>query len=311
MEKKLIRTIVVFLFMAGFLAWIGFYIKNHLVEFQDIRFLSWGNILIILVLTLAYFIVQGLILKSILEPFKIQLPFKEWFGLTMITLLGNYLIPFGGLGFRATYLKKRYLFDYTHFLSTLAAITVIEFLIFTLAGAVALFYLFFQANFFDPVLTILLGSVLSICLAIIFFPLRFKSSKNKILMRFGNLLKSWYSLKRDRSLIKKIIGLTFWEFVFYSAIFYFSFRVFNLSISWFESFLFSSLSDYSLFIRLLPASLGFYEGAVVYVAKLLGFTVAQGLLVMAVIRFASIVWIFTFGLFFSYILLRSKSKNLR
>jgi len=206
MKKTPVIIIISFIFFLLLLFWIGYYVKTHFQEFRDIRLLSLEDFLILLLFTLMYFGVQGMILKTIVEPFGVRLKFKEWFGIMMVTLMGNFLIPFGGFGFRAGYLKKVYSFDYTYFGSTLGAVCLIEFLIFTLGGIVSLIFLYFHAKIFNLTLAVLLAVILLICLIFLFFSPKMPDFKNKILWRIGNIIESWYSLKNNRELLQKLFG---------------------------------------------------------------------------------------------------------
>ena len=76
--------------------------------------------------------------------FGIDLHFFEYFSISIITSIGNIFLPMkGGAGFRAVYLKSRYDFDYSYFLSSLAANYLVVFGVSSAValGCLALFYL--------------------------------------------------------------------------------------------------------------------------------------------------------------------------
>lgn len=309
--KVSFKKIISLLVLSLLLVWISFYVKSHLGEFKDINQISPSNLFFLIGFTFLYFLVQGLILRTILEPFGVHLKFREWFGITMITLLGNFLIPFGGFSFRATYLKKVYSFDYTYFVSTLGAILLFEFLIFTSGGLLGLLVSFLQFQRFNPILTALLLMIFIICGFFLLFSPPLPNFKSKVYLRLRGVIESWYNLKKNQKFLKTLFALTFWEWIFSSAMFYFAFSAFDFKITFVDAFLPATLSTYSLLIRLLPASFGFYEGAIVAASNFLGFNISQGLLVTAATRFASVLWIFTLGPIFSYILIRGQSKTNR
>lgn len=307
MRKNLKKVLLTAIFLAVLLG-MFWYVKGHLSEFLVIKNFSLKYFLPIFLITFGYYLVQGLILKAIVEPFQIKLKIREWFGLTMITLLGNYLFPFSGFGFRAAYLKKFFSFRYTYFLSTLALLTLVEFTFFSFGGLISLLYLYNQRGLINIPLTSLFGIILIASLMILVLPVRLKS-RFRFLQKIAAILDNLSEIKKNKVLMEKLYGLTFWEFIFFSLIFFFTFKGLSLDIPAIASFLPAGLSDYSLFIRILPASFGFYEGAVIIAAKQLGFSVSEGLLVTAVVRLASIIWIFALGLVFSYILMvRGKKK---
>lgn len=302
------RTISAIIFF-GLLVWMAYFAKGHLLEFQNIRFVSREYLLVILICVFIYFLISGVILKLLLEIFNIKLRFKEWFGITMITLMGNYLVPFGGFGFRAAYLKKVYKFKYTHFVSTLGAMYLIEFIIFGLGGLLGLAAAYTNHHFFSLKLLLLFILMILGCISFVILAPKFpRTPKNKYLIILSRIFESLKQFKEHPSIIYKLILITLMELLFFTLIFYFSYQALNLKVSLGESFLVAGLSDYAFFVRLLPASFGFYEGAVVYTSHFLGLDVAQGLVVAALTRVVMIFWAFTLGTIFSLIIFK-KAKS--
>lgn len=291
---------------------MGFYLKEHWQDFLTIKTLSWQYVPILVTLGLVYIIIQGLILKTTLQPFKINLKFAEWFGITIITLLGNYIFPFSGLGFRAAYLKRKYRFQYTHFLSTSAAIYMVEFLVFTFGGLIGLFSWYWQSQFIDLKLLTFFGLIMIFCLVFMIFSPKLPFFKNKYYVKFMGLMESFYQVKGNRWLLKRLFTIVIIEFIISVAIFYFAYRAFDFPVSYLNSMVVSALSLYALLFRVTPASFGFYEGSIVYTAKLLNLTVANGLLVAMVTRLVNMIWVFLLGPIFGFFMLnQKKSKTLR
>ncbi len=288
---------------------IVYYIKSHWSEFQDIRITSWFNAAILFIIAPINILIQGLFLKVLMEPFGVKLKFNEWLGLMVLTLLGNILIPFGGLGFRAAYLKKYYNFGYTDFLSTTVAVWLISYVIFTIGGIIGLIFLYWQSKIMDFNLMVIFGVILLGCLIVWFFPFKISSSKNKIIHYFSLLIKSWQFIKSDKFLVKRLIQLITLQLLVLSSIFFFAYQAFDFKVNFIGSFLPACLSLYTFFIRIVPASLGIYEIAVIYPSQVLGLNVAQGLSVAFLTRIAIYSWIFVLGLIFGYILLRKNSKK--
>jgi len=298
---SLTATTIFFIFSIWF-------IKGNWNDFSKIKDVSVFDFVLLATIALVYVVAQGLILKEIVVPFNIRLKWKEWFGIVIVTLLGNYIVPFGGLGFRGAYLKTRYSFDYTHFLSTLSIVYLLEFLVFTFGGLFSLVFLYYKFGFFDLFSAILL-SVILVTIVILFFNSHLIFlPKTKLFYRINNMLDSWRLLVSDRNLLKKIFFLTFLEFFIFSSLFYFVLISLNFKADFLQSFLPACFSDYASIIRLLPASLGFHEGAVTYAYKISGYSVVQGLLVAGIIRVVLAFWIFLLGPIFSFVLIK-RSKQ--
>lgn len=309
MIKKNLKKILSILIFFIIALWLVFYVKRHINEFREIHLVSYFNFFVLIILSFIYLLVQGLVLKVTLNSFQIHLKFYEWFGITLITIIGNFLSGFGGLGFRSFYLKKKYSFNYSHFVSTTAFASLVIILISALFGVNALLLLFFEGKAVIWEIVMIYLIVLVVCLFFWFVPLKPLKTENNFLKHFSNVITSWHRVKRDRILVKQIFLLTFFEFLIFASIFYFGFRTFGFQISYFSSFLPASLSLYVLYISFVPAALGFYEAAVVYSSKIIGLTVVQGLSVGFLTRAVIMFWTFALGLIFIYILIKSKQDK--
>lgn len=301
--KKLI-SVLLFVLIAIF---IFYYIKSNWNDFINIHVVSWWSLVASTLLALISFWLTALFFQKSVEPYNLVLSFKEYFGLTMITLMGNYFIPFSGLGFRAIYMKKTYLFSYRNFLITVIANWVTNFLIYALAGILALAVYYYKTRQLNLSLSIIFLTILLIsCLSFIPFKI---NSRNKFLSRIISLIVGWQEFLTHKNIIEKLFRITFWQLIVSTLMFYFAYLTFGFKVTVIESFLPTALSLYSSVIRLVPASLGLYELAVVYPSKVMGLSVAQGLLVSLITRVVTIFWTFALGLIFSYILIKPKGKE--
>lgn len=306
MSNKLKRILSLIAF-AGIVIFFVVYLRRHWSEFRQIEIKSWWIFAAIFVLTPISFYWQSLILKIVVEPFGIHLKFKEYFGLLCLTLLGNFMIPFSGLGFRAVYLKKINRLSYTNFLTTVLVLWTFDFIIYTVGGLVGLFLLKSRLNVFDWKLTLFFLIVL--VLAIIWLlPFRLPKFKNRLIVIINKVLAGRQKIFKHPEIIRRLIYLTVIQSLVTTLIFFLCYRLYGFRINFADSFLANTLGLYSFFIRLVPGNLGIFELAVVYPSKILGLTVAQGLSVSAINRLANIAWTFTLGLLFGYILVRPKRK---
>lgn len=82
--------------LISLIVWAGIYVKNHIGEFGIIFSLSLKYLGILLFLSLLEIFLVGLLTKIITKSFRIDLTSREWFGLSVVTRLGNYLLPFKG-----------------------------------------------------------------------------------------------------------------------------------------------------------------------------------------------------------------------
>jgi len=306
MSIKLKKTLSSIIFLA-IIAFFVFYIRGHWSEFSQIKVVSWWALIGALLLVPLSFYIQGLIIKIVVQPFGIDLKFREYFGLLAVTLMGNFLIPFSGLGFRGIYLKKVYKFSYADFMTTLIAVWVINFLIYSPGGLIGLIFLKYRLGIFDwRLATIFLGVWAISILAL--FPLKLTKIKNRLVAFINQALGRWQKFQTP-TLIQNLVYLTIIQFFITALIFYLCYRIYGFKINFMDTFLPNSLGLYSFFIRLVPGNLGIFELAVVYPSKVLGLSAAQGLSVSAANRLVNLVWTFALGLIFSYILVRPTNKE--
>lgn len=303
---KKILSIIVFIFVAVFFV---FYLKNNWRDFSSIHIVSWWYLSGFIILTLISFFITALFFQKSVEPFSLKLTFNEYFGLTMITMMGNYLIPFSGLGFRAIYMRKVYNFSYQNFITTVIANWITNFLIYSAAGIFALILFLLRSGDINwPLMSIFI--VFIIISLLTFIPVNPNKKYSKLFNRIILPLIDWQEYLKNKTVIQQLLVLTFWQFIVATLAFYFAFLTFNFKITFFESFLPTILSLYSAVIRLVPASFGLYEASIVYPAKIIGFSVANGLAVSALTRVVSMFLTFVLALWFSYILSRKiKNKN--
>ncbi len=299
----------IFLALCLLLIVLGYYVNSHWNEFERIKSVSWEYTVVLCLLTFIYLLIQGYILKIVVAPFNIRLTFIEWFGVKVVQLMGNYVFPFGGLGFRAVYLKEKHGLAYSDSLSTFSVVIVIELLVFTFCGLLSIAYLYAEHGIYEPTLAgALLLVFISICTVVFWKPISL-NMKNGLSGRINSIMESWYKMRNNRNLLKQIIILTLIEFLSFALIFHYAFKALNLNIPFIGTFIVTCLSDYSFFIRIAPASFGTYEASIIYSTKVFGFTIADGLLVAGIVRIISMFWLFSLGPIFSYLLMGRQNTS--
>lgn len=308
-SKKLLKNIFSIFITIFFVLLLFYYIRKNWSDFANVRLVSVNYLIILGFLGIINLTLQGLSLYIIVKPFGINLKWREWLGITTLTLLGNYVFPFGGLGFRAAYLKKVYKFDYTYFVSTLAALYLIQFLVYAVGGLIGLLFIYNSKGTLDWRIFSVFAIVLIVCLVFIFFSPKLPVFKNRLYTRFLGIINSFYEIKTNKILMRQLAWLTILSFLSGSLIFYFSYQALHFNVTFFNSLTVAALSNYTLLIRITPASFGIYEGIIVYSTYMLNLTIANGLMVAAITRLVSLAWILTLGPYFSYILLYKKKRQ--
>jgi uncharacterized protein (TIRG00374 family) len=304
--KKTISMSILILIVALFI----YYIKNHVSDFRQIALINPGYLIPLVILGLIISYTNGLIIKYLVESFKIKLKFKEWFGLSIITSFYNTIMPFrGGLIAKAAYLKKKHSFPYTHFLSTLAGVYVINFLAASLLGLISLGILYLTKGIFNwIVFLIFLAFFLPLLFIVLFSPV-FPETKNNFINKFIKVMNGWHTIRKNRKIVILASLVIIAQILLSSVGAIIAYGIFGIKLAFISSLFLSSISVLGIIISITPGALGIAEAISVFSALIIGITPVQSLSVAILGRVVSVITIFTLGPIFSYLLLKHKPKN--
>ncbi len=284
------------------------FLKNYGGKFNYLHNLSLFYFVVLSLFSWVSAFINGLRVKVFANIFNIDLSFKEWFGLSQVTTMGNYLTPFrGGSSLKAIYLKKNYKFPYKTFIVTMGATILIAFLVYGLLGISSLLYSFLFTNIFNNILFLVFLAVLIFSLIIVVFPQKvfynfFK--KGVISDNLRKLIDGWSSIKKHPINIIKIFIIEALSVVTFSFTIFFGFKAVNYSFPFVYCLIIAIISNISVVFNLTPAGLGVREAVTVWSSSLFGAGVVIPLNVAILVRLIAIIWILPLGLFFSYVLFK-------
>ncbi|HPQ42878.1 MAG TPA: lysylphosphatidylglycerol synthase transmembrane domain-containing protein [Syntrophales bacterium] len=289
---------------------ISTYIYYQPYSLRFLRNVSLLNIIFLIIIRILFQVINGLLLREFASKFGTFLKPKEWFGLSIVTTMGNYLSPFsGGMIARAAYLKHRHAFPYTQFASLLAANYLIYFGTIGAVGVLTVIMFGEDFTFYRQVISFLIAVVLIISIVIILPPVRFLRI-NRLTVVINNIIDGWVLIKADRILILKLViysligillnGLSFW--IAFTALA-------DFPVSFGAVFLISLLSIFSILLNLTPSNFGIQEAIISLTSGMFGIGTSLGLMASLLIRVASLIPIFTMGPVFSFILTRELTNN--
>lgn len=300
--KRLIQNIILLLTI-GLMV---YYITNNYESFKN-NILSINPIYfpVILVLFFLGTITGGLIIKYLLQPFNIKLKIKEWFGLTIITSFYNMITPFrGGLMAKAAYLKKKHNFSFSHFVSAMSGIYIVNFLVASLLGLISIYIIYTQKHIFNLLIFLAFLAIFTVSLLIILISPKIKSNKNKLLNSFVNVINGWHTIKKSKKIVfisamvmtMQLLLSTIATLLVYSTI--------GVNLNYFESLFICSIGLIVSFFSITPGGLGVTEAVAVFSALIIGITPDQSLTVAIIQRALSTIYIFILGPIFVYKLLK-------
>ena len=142
---------------------IVLYLSSQPELLAALRNVSLEAILWLVILRLLFLGTNGLFLRESAFSFRVRLMPREWFGLSVVTAMGNYIAPFsGGMIARAAYLKRRHSFPYAEFVALLASNYLVNFWVIGVVGIAALSTLGTALWFYWRVLVFFATVVLSL-----------------------------------------------------------------------------------------------------------------------------------------------------
>lgn len=265
----LLTTVVLILF--------GIYLYRNpqiLLSIQDIN--PWYLILIS-ILFLILFFVEALFIKLTLHAFNKEIETKESYFLSTISRIGNYLLPMrAGAVFRAVYLKKRYNFEYSKFLSTLYAYYILLFLIYSIVALLSLGIKYITIDIYFPLITIFFVLLLiAMILVIAFSKFNIKDTyKNKLVKKvltvINNFILSWDNIVKKRNIFLNLILLTTGNILISWIIYLLEFNSLNIHINILDTLLYTCISGVSLLVSITPGSLGLREAMFLFTSESIG-----------------------------------------
>ncbi|MFQ6032727.1 MAG: lysylphosphatidylglycerol synthase domain-containing protein [Candidatus Zixiibacteriota bacterium] len=282
-----------------------FFIYHHRQDLAKISSLSVPFIGIISLLILIFIVLNGLVLKVIMELFDVCLPAKEWLGLGVITTMSNYFVPMrGGASTRAVYLKKKYNFQFAKFLASMAGTHVIRFGVIGFLGMTALFAYFMSYGKFYVKLFLIFLIVW--CAAIVLSFLLRRSTRLRVRWKAVSNIFEGFSYFRNKR--KKVFGLailTTVSCVVMALRLFFAFTALGIKVNFLHVFIIGLFSFLSIVLSLTPANLGIKEAIIIFSSQTLGYKLTDGFLVAVIDRSLALLIVFILGPIFSLILLKT------
>ena len=304
MQKKRIIGIVLSVIILGLFA---YYVKLNLSDFKSIRIVNFDYIIYLFLACSFSFLFLGWINKYHLIPFNITLSFKEWFGLAAITSFYNVITPFrGGLAARATYLKRKRGLNYSHFLSSLAALGVMMFVAPCVLGIITLLLLRYEYGQFNLILfSIFIAALFVFSLIFVMPKIR---SKNKLIKQLNIAIEGWHEIKKHKSVLLKIFLINLLTILVSSIGIFFAYRMFGIEINFISGLFLVCVGSLSGLIAITPSNLGISEAVYAFSGLVVGISPVYSISVSILWRIVHFVIIGILGPIYSYILIKHEPK---
>jgi hypothetical protein len=298
---------------AGLFFMLYLYLRHELPGIGfDVRRLQWGYAALVIGTRAVSYGLLGLSLASFGVYWGIPLPFVEWYGLTVSSLLVNTLTPIGGGAVvRGAYLKMRYGLAVARFAPPLAATILIQYFISGLMGLAAVAAVTLWSH--QPVNP--LAAALMACLALgpavaLIFPVEKLPlpQTGRLAGWVRTLFQGWRELRNSPRLLVEQTSLAAAFQLLYSVSAYWAMFALGIPVSLVQAiFLGALLSAWRVTPEIGP---GISELIAGLAGPLVGVTPAQGILAALVIRLANLACLLTLGPIYSIILSRRLGQPL-
>jgi uncharacterized membrane protein YbhN (UPF0104 family) len=248
--------------------------------------------------------VNGLFLREFTSKFGIDLTILEWFGLSVVTTMGNYITPFsGGMLVRATYLKRKYAFPYSKFMSMLAANYLV---IFWMIGIVGTVILIKWVNDISSIYVLLGFFMTIVCVIsiILLVPSIKLAGGGWLAGHINEALNGWDMIRKDGRLLSTIVAYAAINMMTNGLSFWIAYNALGATVPFKSAFLVSLFVSFSLLINITPGNLGVQEVIVGLSSGLLGIGAGLGLVAALLVRASAMLIAFSLGPIFSVSLTR-------
>ena len=296
------RWIVSFGIFIGLFLLLAFYMKGKGDTFSLLKKLSIGDVLLLVSVSLLFKFMVGVNFRVLISFFNIKLVFKQWFGLTCVAAMANYVLPAkAGLATQALYLKRTYSFKFTNFISSMAGFYAVTFLVNSLSGIFMSGYIFckgqaagFEIFIFFCLTAMVTAALLSLVYFCPKFSVKFKIIQNFLdgLCNFHNKHKLAFFLVLSQVGVILAVGLRLLV----------AFKVIGIEIDLISCMIIALITSFSIFISITPGNLGIKEFFITFSSNILGISPDQALMVAMIDRAVDVIVSLITGYSFTYIL---------
>jgi len=283
MSKKSIKNLFSIGMTVLVIALFGIYIYRNQEIIEVLGNVNILYIIIVMLLFLVVFLLEGFFILITLRVFKKDISLKESYYLSTLSRIGNYLLPLrAGAVFRATYLKMKYDFEYTKFLSTLYGYYIILFLMYAIIALFTLLTKWVLSGEFYLLLTLFFGFLLLGMLFLIFvrFPFKKVLKKDsgiisKLIAFVSKFMDSWDMIVKGKKLFLSLVGVTLGSIFLNGVITFLEFLALGIGVRVLDILLYTCLSGVSLLISITPGSLGIREAVFLITSQSIGLSKGQ------------------------------------
>lgn len=273
-----------------------FYLFNKPVFFEYLSNISYLHLLLILSLWFFIYLLTGLKFKYIYLQYHNALHFSEWYGMTMVGSMTNYLLPQSGLAVRAGYFKFKKEIPVKIFFQIQILDYIYFFLTSCIIGMAILFLIDFDSDL-KYTLFLFFLIVLLLC-GLTFIKLDNIRLKYKYICKIIDFIKSLQSFNNFNN-ARRIVILNITKVLLISILYLFSFSIAGVKIDYMMAAIIGIVINILIFFPITPGNMGIQELLVAFLSESTDLGYDNGLFAALIIRSTNLLFVFVNGIIFS------------
>lgn len=246
-----------------------FFLYSNKEAINSVTELHPKYILSVAVAHFAFIFVMGVLNTILVRRLDPEIPPNEIIFLQYINNLLNKIVPKGGPAFRAVYLKRRYNFPYSHFVTAFSGLVIIDIAAQSLIGLAGVYLIYLQTGlYFAPIIIGFAGLIMAAILIVMFRP-NIPKQQNRILQVIKRVVEGWKIVIKHPTDILKYVLISILALFVKAFGMMLVFTGIASPIGLLEALLLSSLSSIFSYINITPDGLGAREAVYIFTTSVI------------------------------------------
>lgn len=236
-----------------------YYVFRHRDQLASLKSLSFGNIIVMLLLCLIQMAIVTVAIQRILISLGFHVKYFEMLMLQNSTLLLNYVpMQFGTL-FRAAYLKRCYGLGYATFASFFLYLTVMMLFCSAIAGECVLLFVYGLEPFANQITCFILAVIALLTSVFLFMPLPLPKAQNRWVVWIRHFMAGREQIKEHRSTFLICAASLLASFCIVAARLWLLYSSLGQKVNPLGFILLGSIAYIAVFVSVTPGGLGIRE----------------------------------------------------
>lgn len=294
--------LIISLIICAWIAWSYKQLFGLILEIEA-RYL-----IILVVLFVVVQLVNGYKVFMIVRFFGSRMKTIDWLGLPYVTSYLNYLPANAGSGVTALFLKKKYDLPYTKFASISGTLLLLQMFCLSTAGLLLMGLIRISKGYVN---VYAVAGFLFIFLAVIglrLLPVRIVKGQSRVGNWFKSALIGFDDLRRDHTLIMRLMLNSYLQLGLMGLIIYFTFMSLGLLVGYLDGLLLGIVTSVSKYQFLFPGLLGLREMFIASITKMVQGSFSDGVIVAVTDRVISGVATIVLGNIFVWMIIHRIGK---